>query len=77
MSGEFTEHADEERQHAMWAAERITQLGGDPDFNPATLTERAHTAYETAPARPPGGDCRSLMLARKIADGPLGYPAWH
>jgi bacterioferritin (cytochrome b1) len=24
VSGEFTEHADEERQHAMWAAERIT-----------------------------------------------------
>jgi bacterioferritin len=47
VSGEFTEHADEERQHAMWAAERITQLGGDPDFNPATLTERAHTTYET------------------------------
>ena len=47
VSGEFTEHADEERQHAMWAAERITQLGGDPDFNPATLAERAHTTYET------------------------------
>ncbi len=29
VSGEFTERADEERQHAMWAAERISQLGGD------------------------------------------------
>jgi bacterioferritin len=47
VSAEFTEHADEERQHAMWAAERITQLGGDPDFDPATLTKRAHTTYET------------------------------
>jgi bacterioferritin len=47
VSTEFTEHADEERQHAMWAAERITQLGGDPDFDPATLAKRAHTTYET------------------------------
>lgn len=47
VSGEFTEHAEEERQHAMWAAERITQLGGEPDFDPATLAERAHTTYET------------------------------
>jgi bacterioferritin len=47
VSGEFTEHAEEERQHAMWAAERITQLGGDPDFDPATLAKRAHTTYET------------------------------
>lgn len=47
VAGEFTEHADEERQHAMWAAERITQLGGEPDFDPATLAKRAHTTYET------------------------------
>jgi bacterioferritin len=47
VSGEFTEHAEEERQHAMWAAERITQLGGDPDFDPATVAKRAHTTYET------------------------------
>ena len=47
VSGEFTEHAEEERQHAMWAAERITQLGGEPDFDPATLAEGAHTTYET------------------------------
>ena len=46
VSGEFTEHAEEERQHAMWAAERITQLGGDPDFDPATLAKRSHTTYE-------------------------------
>lgn len=47
VSGEFTEHAEEERQHAMWAAERITQLGGDPDFDPVTLAKRSHTTYET------------------------------
>ena len=47
VSGEFAEHADEERQHAMWAAERITQLGGEPNFDPATLAKRAHTSCET------------------------------
>jgi bacterioferritin (cytochrome b1) len=34
--GPVTEHVDEERQHAIWTAERISQLGGDPDFDPAT-----------------------------------------
>ena len=47
VSGEFTEHAEEEREHAMRVAERISQLGGDPDFDPATLAERSHTTYET------------------------------
>ena len=47
VSGEFTEHAEEERGHAMRVAERISQLGGDPDFDPATLAARAHTTYET------------------------------
>jgi bacterioferritin len=26
-------------------AERITQLDGEPDFNPATLTSRSHSEY--------------------------------
>ena len=49
VSAEFTEHAESERGHAMRAAERISQLGGDPDFDPATVAERAHTTYETYP----------------------------
>jgi bacterioferritin len=49
VTAEFTEHATEELQHALWAAERISQLGGDPDFDPSTIAERAHTDY-TAPA---------------------------
>ncbi|NEX93274.1 ferritin-like domain-containing protein [Caulobacter sp. 17J65-9] len=47
VSAEFAEHAKEEQDHAMWVAERINQLGGDPDFNPATLTARSATEYET------------------------------
>jgi bacterioferritin len=47
VAAEFTEHAESERGHAMAAAERISQLGGEPDFDPATVAERAHTTYET------------------------------
>jgi bacterioferritin len=47
VAGEFTEHAESERQHAMRVAERISQLGGDPDFDPATIAARSHTTYET------------------------------
>jgi bacterioferritin len=49
VSAEFTEHAGQELQHALWAAERISQLGGEPDFDPGTIADRAHTDY-TAPA---------------------------
>ena len=47
IAGAFTEHAEEERHHAMRAAERISQLGGAPDFDPATIARRSHTTYET------------------------------
>ncbi|MBV9091534.1 MAG: bacterioferritin [Mycobacteriaceae bacterium] len=47
VAAEFREHAGEELQHAMWAAERVSQLGADPDFNPGTLRERSHTEYVT------------------------------
>ena len=42
---EFLQHATEEQQHADWVAERITQLGGEPDFNPTTIADRAHSEY--------------------------------
>lgn len=45
VAAEFTEHADEERQHMMMLAERIDQLGGEPDLNPATLVSRSATEY--------------------------------
>lgn len=47
VAGEFSEHAESERQHAMRVAERISQLGGDPDLDPATIAARSHTSYET------------------------------
>ena len=42
---EFKEHADEEQAHADMLAERIVQLGGEPDLNPANLVSRAHSEY--------------------------------
>jgi bacterioferritin len=45
VKAEFLQHANEEQQHADWVAERITQLGGAPDFSPKTLADRAHSEY--------------------------------
>ena len=45
VADEFLEHANEEQGHADRIAERITQLGGDPDLNPETLTGRSHSEY--------------------------------
>ncbi len=42
---EFLEHANEELEHADQLAERIVQLGGEPDFNPDSLTKRSHAEY--------------------------------
>jgi len=45
VADEFLEHAKEEQEHADMLAERINQLGGDPDFNPETLAKRSHSQY--------------------------------
>ncbi|MDB5047284.1 MAG: Rubrerythrin:Ferritin and Dps [Fibrobacteres bacterium] len=45
VKAEFREHADQEMQHADMIAERIVQLGGEPDFSPADLTARSHAEY--------------------------------
>ncbi len=45
VATEFLEHANEEQMHADWVAERITQLGGSPNFSPEGLASRAHAHY--------------------------------
>src|SRR5947207_4062655 len=45
VAGEFLQHANEEQQHADQIAERITQLGGAPDFSPDGLASRSHAEY--------------------------------
>jgi len=45
VAQEFLEHANEEQDHADIAAERITNLGGEPNFNPEGLATRSHSQY--------------------------------
>lgn len=42
---EFAEHAREEWEHAQTVAERINQLGGEPNFNPEGLLTRSAAQY--------------------------------
>lgn len=46
VAAEFLEHANNEQEHADWISERITQLGGRPNWNPEGLTTRAHAEYK-------------------------------
>lgn len=45
IAAEFLEHANEEMGHADQIADRIAQLGGEPQFNPDTLTKLSHAEY--------------------------------
>ncbi|HTD53456.1 MAG TPA: ferritin-like domain-containing protein [Thermoanaerobaculia bacterium] len=45
VAQEFLEHANDEQGHADQIAERITQLGGEPNFNPEGLAMRSHSQY--------------------------------
>src|SRR6476646_8732040 len=45
VAAEFAEHAAEEQTHADMLAERITQLGGEPNFSPEGLLTRSHSEY--------------------------------
>ena len=59
---EFLEHAAEEQTHADWVAERITQLGGDPDFNPDGLSSRSHAEYKV------GGTLKAMIKEDLVAE---------
>jgi bacterioferritin len=45
VAAEFLEHANEEQGHADQLAERIVQLGGEPNFSPDELSSRSHSEY--------------------------------
>ena len=45
VAQEFLDHSNEEQGHADLIAERIVQLGGEPDFAPDGLTRRSHAEY--------------------------------
>jgi bacterioferritin len=45
VAAEFKEHAESEEGHMLLIAERISQLGGVADFDPANVSSRAATQY--------------------------------
>lgn len=45
VAEEFLVHSNEEQGHADEIAERIVQLGGEPDFSPGSLAGRSHAEY--------------------------------
>src|ERR1700732_5287299 len=45
VAAEFLQHANEEQGHADLIAQRIVQLGGEPNFSPEGLLSRSHAEY--------------------------------
>lgn len=45
VAAEFLQHANDEQAHADQIAQRIVQLGGEPDFSPEGLLTRSHAEY--------------------------------
>jgi bacterioferritin len=45
VAAEFLEHANDEQGHADQIAQRIVQLGGEPDLSPDGLSARSHAEY--------------------------------
>lgn len=62
VKAEFAEHAKEEWEHAQAVAERINQLGGEPDFNPEGLSTRSASQYSQ------GGNLVELIRENLIAE---------
>jgi bacterioferritin len=62
IAEEFLVHANEETAHGDMIAERIVQLGGEPDFAPTTLTSRSHADYDASL------DLQAMIRANLIAE---------
>ncbi len=64
---EFLQHAGEEGDHADMIAARIEQLGGEPDFNPDSLTARSRSDHGSS------GELESMiredLVAERVAIG--------
>lgn len=59
---EFLEHANQEQDHADWLAERIVQLGGNPNFSPDGLLTRSHAEFVE------GDDLREMIQEDLVAE---------
>lgn len=61
-AAEFLEHATQEAEHADRLAERIVQLGGEPDFDPDNLTKNSHAQYVA------GSSLKEMVLEDLVAE---------
>jgi bacterioferritin len=59
---EFQEHANEEMEHVHLVAERINQLGGDPNFNPEGILTRSASQYSQ------GGNLVDMIKENLVAE---------
>jgi len=59
---EFLQHATEEQQHADQIAERIVQLGGQPNFSPDGILTRSHSEYVE------GNDLEDMIKENLVAE---------
>ena len=62
IAEEFMVHANEEAAHADRIAQRIVQLGGEPDFSPSTLLQRSHADYDEC------NDLKAMVRSNLIAE---------
>ncbi len=62
VAQEFLEHANEEMDHADRIANRIVQLGGQPDLNPKGLSERSSSEYVE------GNDLKEMIKEDLVAE---------
>ncbi len=62
IADEFLVHANEELAHADKLAERICQLGGEPDFAPSSLEGRSHAKYDDS------GELMAMIRANLVAE---------
>ena len=65
IAEEFLVHANEESAHADRLAQRIVQLGGEPDFSPDSLSKRSHAAYDDSTGLK--AMIRANLIAERVA----------
>jgi bacterioferritin len=64
-AAEFLEHAQDEQGHADEIAQRIVQLGANPDLNPSTLAARSHAEYDESTDL--AGMLKANLIAERVA----------
>jgi bacterioferritin len=62
VKAEFLEHANDEQEHADDLAERIVQLGGEPNFSPDGILNRSHSEYVE------GGSLETMIKEDLVAE---------